>query len=116
MKSIDQPVTASFRFLSLDMMQAYTLKKEVSGAWFYKDEAKEVFVGVVPLIEAHFDELNDYFIRQQLAYDECDIYVEATAQGSEKTAQVNVPREVNRVLKYLDCPLTYAVKHALAAR
>ena len=48
MKSIDQPVTASFRFLSLDMMQAYTLKKEVSGAWFYKDEAKEVFVGVVP--------------------------------------------------------------------
>ena len=63
MKSIDQPVTASFRFLSLDMMQAYPLKKEVSGAWFYKDEATEVFVGVVPFMEDNFAELLDYVVR-----------------------------------------------------
>lgn len=85
-------------------MQAYTLKREIEGAYFHKHDDSDVFIGLVPLKEALFDELNDYVIRQQIQYDECDIYVNA---GNAK-GEINVPRVVNKLLKYIDCKLTYA--------
>ncbi|WP_394223923.1 hypothetical protein [Alteromonas gracilis] len=92
-----------FRLTQLDAMQAYTLKREIDGAYFIKREASNVFVGMVPLKEALFDQLNDYVIRQQIQYDDCDIYVEAENTDSE----IAVPRVVNKLLKYIDCKLTY---------
>jgi len=88
-------------------MQAYTLKKEIRGAKFYHDEEQDRFVGLVPLEEALFDELNDYFIRQQIGFDECDILVEAITES--KSTEITVPHVVNKMLKYIDCQLTYVV-------
>ena len=101
-------VSVSFRLLKLDMMQAYTLKKDIRGAHFYHSSVEGVFVGVVPLHEAIFDELNDYVIRQQIQYDDCDVFVEAIK--SAEAREVSVPRVVNKILKYIDCKLTYALR------
>ena len=93
-------------------MQAYTLKREIEGAYFIKREGNgdnqeaDVFVGMVPLKETLFDELNDYVIRQQIQYDDCDIFVEAKYADGD----IVVPRVVNKLLKYIDCKLTYALK------
>lgn len=97
-------ITVHFRLLHLDAMQAYTLKREIEGASFSKRDDSAAFVGLVPLKETLFDELNDYIIRQQITYDECDIYVKA--ENGE--GDINVPRVVNKLLKYIDCKLTYA--------
>ncbi|BFT30043.1 hypothetical protein D210916BOD24_12190 [Alteromonas sp. D210916BOD_24] len=100
--------TVNFRLLALDMMQAYTLKREIPGASFYKDDASERFVGLIPLREDLFDQLNDYFIRQQIRYEDCDILVQADTTRSEQ--EVSVPNVVNKMLKYVDCKLTYSVR------
>jgi len=62
------------------------------------------FIGMVPLKESLFDELNDYVIRQQIQYDDCDIYVESKIANGD----IAVPRVVNKLLKYIDCKLTFA--------
>lgn len=103
----EQTVTVSFRLLNLDMMQAYTLKKEIQGATFYKLNDAEIFVGIVPLKEQIFDEINDFVIRQQIQYNECDIYVEGPL--CKANTSISVPRVVNKMLKYIDCKLTYGV-------
>lgn len=100
--------TVNFRLLALDMMQAYTLKREITGASFYNDDTSERFVGLVPLREDVFDQLNDYFIRQQICYEDCDILVQADITRSEQ--EVSVPKVVNKMLKYIDCKLTYSFR------
>ena len=99
----DTLTSVHFRLTKLDAMQAYTLKREIEGAYFIKRDGSDVFVGMVPLKETLFDELNDYVIRQQIQYDACDILVEA----KNTTGEVAVPRVVNKLLKYIDCMLTY---------
>lgn len=99
----DSLTSVHFRLTKLDAMQAYTLKREIEGAYFIKRDDTDVFVGMVPLKETLFDELNDYVIRQQIQYDACDILVEA----KNTTGEVAVPRVVNKLLKYIDCKLTY---------
>ena len=117
----NQSVKVSFRFLKLNRMQAYTLKKEIRGAQFYQDDEQNKFVGLVPLEESLFDELNDYFIRQQIGFDECDILVKAIIENRDaciknqdasiegKRTEITVPYVVNKMLKYIDCQLTYAI-------
>ncbi|WP_420933096.1 hypothetical protein ACOJR9_11425 [Alteromonas sp. A081] len=100
---------AYFRFLRLDIMQAYTLKKEITGAWFFKDDSTDFFIGVVPLEERFFDELNDYVIRQQISYDACDLLVKATP-SNETLAEITIPYTVNKMLKYIDCKITVAIE------
>lgn len=99
----DTLTSVHFRLTKLDAMQAYTLKREIEGAYFIKRDDTDVFVGMVPLKETLFDGLNDYVIRQQIQYDACDILVEA----KNTTGEVAVPRVVNKLLKYIDCKLTY---------
>lgn len=99
----DSLTSVHFRLTKLDAMQAYTLKREIEGAYFIKPDGTDVFVGMVPLKETLFDDLNDYVIRQQIQYDACDILVEA----KNTTGEVAVPRVVNKLLKYIDCKLTY---------
>ena len=88
-------------------MQAYTFKKEINGASFYKLDNENIFVGTVPLSDDLFDELNDFVIRQQVQYDDCDIYVESAACAT--STEIEVPRVVNRMLKYIDCKLSYGI-------
>lgn len=107
MTKATQTVSVSFRLLKLDMMQAYTFKKEINGASFYKRDNENNFVGTVPLSDELFDELNDFVIRQQIQYNDCDIYVESTVSAS--STGIEVPRVVNRMLKYIDCKLSYGI-------
>lgn len=107
MTKATQTVSVSFRLLKLDMMQAYTFKKEINGASFYKRDNENIFVGTVPLSDDLFDELNDFVIRQQVQYDDCDIHVECTACAA--STEIDVPRVVNRMLKYIDCKLSYSI-------
>ena len=100
----DSQTSVHFRLTKLDAMQAYTLKREIEGACFVKHEGSDIFVGMVPLKETLFDELNDYLIRQQIHYDACDIHVKAKRADGE----ITVPKVVNKLLKYIDCKLTYA--------
>ena len=124
----NQTVKVSFRFLKLNRMQAYTLKKEIRGAQFYQVDDQDSFVGLVPLEEPLFDELNDFFIRQQIGFDECDILVQAIIENKDmsienqeasierqdasiesNSTEITVPHVVNKMLKYIDCQLTYAI-------
>ncbi|MFD3284284.1 hypothetical protein ACE41O_14275 [Alteromonas macleodii] len=106
----DSQTSVHFRLTKLDAMQAYTLKREIEGAYFSKREefvdekGSGAFIGMVPLKESLFDELNDYVIRQQIQYDDCDIYVESKIANGD----IAVPRVVNELLKYIDCKLTFA--------
>ncbi len=100
---------AYFRFSRLDIMQAYTLKKEITGAWCYKDDSTDFFIGLVPLEERFFDELNDYVIRQQINYDACDLLVKAKSTNAPLT-EISIPYAVNKMLKYIDCKITVAIE------
>ncbi|MDP6880823.1 MAG: hypothetical protein QGF15_08105 [Alteromonas macleodii] len=106
----DSQTSVHFRLTKLDAMQAYTLKREIEGAYFSKrkefvdEKGSGAFIGMVPLKESLFDELNDYVIRQQIQYDDCDIYVESQIANGD----IAVPRVVNKLLKYIDCKLTFA--------
>ena len=100
---------AYFRFSRLDIMQAYTLKKEITGAWCYKDDSTDFFIGLVPLEERFFDELNDYVIRQQISYDACDLLVKAKSTN-EPLTEISIPYAVNKMLKYIDCKITVAIE------
>ena len=106
----DSQTSVHFRLTKLDVMQAYTLKREIEGAYFSKREelvdekGSGAFIDMVPLKESLFDELNDYVIRQQIQYDDCDIYVESKIANGD----IAVPRVVNKLLKYIDCKLTFA--------
>jgi len=103
----DSQTSVHFRLTKLDAMQAYTLKREIEGAYFSKREelvdekGSGAFIGMVPLKESLFDELNDY---EQIQYDDCDIYVESKIANGD----IAVPRVVNKLLKYIDCKLTFA--------
>ena len=64
------------------------------------------FLGVVELSEFNIDEINDFYVRQQVAIEDCDIFAAITSPGNQMT--VDVPNVVNRMLKYIDCKLTYS--------
>ena len=96
----------SFRFLKLNKLQAYTLKREVAESSTKYIEKKDSFVGTVPLREELFDSLIIFFERQKISIDECDIFVSVF---SEKDSEVvDIPFTVNKMLKYINCKLVFS--------
>ncbi len=102
----DSKINVNFRFLKLNKLQAYTLKHEVMNASFVENCELDGFLGVVELSEFNIDEINDFYVRQQVAIEDCDIFAAITSPGNQMT--VDVPNVVNRMLKYIDCKLTYS--------
>ena len=102
----DPKIEVSFRFLKLDKMQAYTLKHEVANASFQKHREHESYVGAALLSETNIDEINDFYVRQQISLADCDILVSVVSALDSNIA--GVPTIVNRMLKYIDCKLTYS--------
>jgi hypothetical protein len=96
----------SFRFLSLDKFQAYSLVREILGATHKEDEASNRYVAYVPLTKHNFEDINDYFVRQRVEVEACDIFVSVNSDA--KRGDVDVPAIVNRMLKYIDCKLTFS--------
>jgi hypothetical protein len=96
----------SFRFNRLDKMQAFTLEREIVGS-LRKDHIKDhYYIVCVPLTDMSFDDINDYYVRQRVDIEDCDILVSA---ASDACANVyDIPVIVNRMLKYIDCKLTFS--------
>jgi hypothetical protein len=96
----------SFRFLSLDKFQAYSLVREILGSTHKEDEESNRYVAYVPLTKQNFEDINDYFVRQRVEVEACDIFVSVNSDA--KRGDVDVPAIVNRMLKYIDCKLTFS--------
>ncbi len=100
----------SFRFLSLDKFQAYSLVREIIGSTHEEHSENKCYVACVPLTQQNFEAINDYYVRQRIEIEACDILVSVSADSG--AAIVDIPVIVNRMLKYIDCKLTFAFTSA----
>ncbi|MGK0382079.1 MAG: hypothetical protein ACI8QG_001843 [Flavobacteriales bacterium] len=55
----------------------------------------------------NLDDLNIFYVRQQIPLQDCDILIAITSANDEKTFAT--PILVNKVLKHIDCQLTFSV-------
>lgn len=96
----------SFRFLSLDKFQAYSLAREILGSTHKKNSVNNSYIASVPLTKKNFEDINDYYVRQRIEIEACDILVALSADSN--TGLADIPIIVNRMLKYIDCKLTFS--------
>lgn len=96
----------SIRFLSLNKLQALTLEREVVGASQSKHFKNDFYVGCVVLMDDNLEDIVHFFIRQQLKIDDCDLFISVFSNLDSNI--VDVPNLVNRMLKYIDCRLTFS--------
>lgn len=96
-----------FRFKRLDKMQAFTLEREILGSVKAYDEGKTCYCVCVPLTRMNLDDINDYYVRQRVVINDCDILISTSTESGTHT--VEVPVIVNHMLKYIDCQLTFSV-------
>ena len=96
----------SFRFLSLDKFQAYSLVHEIAGSTHTPDLVNNCYVACIPLTKHNFEDINDYYVRQRIALEACDILVSLSTESH--SGITDVPVIVNRMLKYIDCKLTFS--------
>lgn len=106
MENSEIEVDISFRFLKLDKLQAYTLKREIAFSSFREHHKDEHFVGIVQLSEKSIHEINDFYVRQQVSLADCDIFISVVSEFDSNI--VDIPNVVNKMLKYIDCKLTYS--------
>lgn len=96
-----------FRFLNLNKLQAFTLKRELLGSSYEAQQGGNLYIGSVPLTNLSLDDINDFYVRQRIAIKQCDIFV--TAKISAETPIYDVPEIVNRMIKYIDCQLRFSL-------
>lgn len=96
----------SFRFNRLDKLQAFTLVRAILGSSYEENLASDCYVGYVPLTKQNLDDINDYYVRQRVEIEDCDIFV--SANSTSATNIIELPAIVNRMLKYIDCKLTFS--------
>ncbi|NQZ23681.1 MAG: hypothetical protein HRT53_16735 [Colwellia sp.] len=96
----------SFRFTRLDKMQTFTLEREILGSSRQHQVENNYYVVCVPLTSNNLDDINDYYVRQRIAIEACDIFVSVSADSGTNT--FDIPVIVNRMLKYIDCKLTFS--------
>jgi hypothetical protein len=103
-KKLDTELVSCFRFLNLNKLQAYTLEREVLGATKRLDCEKECYVGCVTLLEDNLAEIFNFFIRQRITVEQCDLLI--SLFSNMQTTTTEVPRLVNQMLRFIDCKLT----------
>lgn len=96
----------SFRFTRLDKMQAITLEREILGSLCEDHIENNRYVVRVPLTNSSFNDINDYYVRQRIEIEECDIFISVCSESG--TNIFDIPAIVNRMLKYIDCKLTFS--------
>jgi len=94
-----------FRFLNLDKFQAYSLVREMFGSSYEEQLENNRYTAKVPLTKQNFEDINDYFVRQRIDLQACDIFV--VAKSISKVGIVEIPPIVNKMLKYIDCQITF---------
>ena len=105
---INIKIQVCLRLLNLDKFQAITLTREVPGATYDNHPENNCFVGSVSLHESldNLDDLNIFYVRQQIQLQDCDIFISVTSENGTKTFAT--PMFVNKVLKHIDCQLTFS--------
>ncbi|MDN4502481.1 hypothetical protein QX776_08710 [Alteromonadaceae bacterium BrNp21-10] len=93
-----------FRFLKLDKLQAITLTHEIKGSSYIPHD-KGRYEGSIELEECYFEDLITFFVRQQIPLSACDILVSV---ASQQTGTFATPMVVNKMLKHIDCQITFA--------
>lgn len=106
MKNSNTEAEISFRFNRLDKMQAFTLEREIVGSLRNDHIEDHYYVVCVPLTDNNFDDINDYYVRQRVEIEDCDIFVSVASNSG--TNFYDIPVIVNRMLKYIDCKLTFS--------
>jgi hypothetical protein len=99
-------VNVVFRFLRLDKFQALTLEREVIGATYQQPSEGSYFVGSVPLQEGLIDDINTFYVRQQVDVNDSDIMISIKSENRQEA--FGVPPIVNQFLKHIDCTLTFS--------
>ena len=101
-------IDVTFRLLNLDKYQAITLLREVDGVTYDHHLQKSCFVGSVSMNQSldNLDDLNIFFVRQQIPLQDCDILITVTSTHNQRT--VATPMFVNKILKHIDCQLTFS--------
>jgi|OM-RGC.v1.028959987 hypothetical protein len=103
-ENVNETVSSSFRFFSLNKLQAFTLEREISAGSQKKHPKKDCYLGCVTLKSDNLEDIFDFFIRQRIEACDCDILISI---ASKKEANIiDVPGSVNRMLKFIDCKLT----------
>lgn len=99
----------SFRFLNLNKLQGITLTREVTGATYHSNHSNDRFTGVVALTATldNINDLNIYFVRQQVVLEDCDILISVSSHNPP--SKIEIPTLVNKVLKHIDCKITVAL-------
>jgi len=54
----------------------------------------------------NLDDLNIFCVRQQIPLQDCDILISATSKNMADT--ITTPVFVNKVLKHIDCQITFS--------
>jgi hypothetical protein len=103
-KKLASEVTSSIRFLNLNKLQAFTLEREVVGASQREHSQNDCYVGHVSLLDDNLEDIFNFFIRQRLKVEECDLFI--SLSSNMDTNIVEVPSVVNQMLKFIDCKLT----------
>ena len=106
MKNSKTEAEISFRFSHLDKMQAFTLEREILGSLRDSQIDNDFYVVCVPLLNNNFDDINDYYVRQRVEIEDCDIFIAVSSDSGTNTYVM--PEIVNRMLKYIDCKLTFS--------
>ncbi len=96
----------NFRFINLDKFQAFSLVREIVGSTYEEQVESNRYIAKVPLTKQNFEEINDYYVRQRIEVQACDIFV--SANSTSNIGVVEIPAIVNRMLKYIDCKLTFS--------
>ena len=101
-------IKITFRLLNLDRFQAITLTREVAGATYNNHPENGCFIGFVYFNECldNLDDLNIFYVRQQILLHDCDIFIDVTTVNGAET--VATPMFVNKILKHIDCQLTFS--------
>jgi enhancing lycopene biosynthesis protein 2 len=85
-------------------MQSFTLNKELMEAYCIEIEDKKKYIGMVPLTAMNFNHIIDFYIKQQLTLDNCDISIMVKME-KEKVNQ-HVPHIVSEMLKHIECSMS----------
>ena len=106
MNIADTEAELYFRFMDLDKFQAYSLVREMDGSSYEEQVENKRYIAKVPLTKQNIEDINDYYVRQRIEVEACDIFV--AANSISKMGIVEIPAIVNRMLKYIDCKLTFS--------
>ena len=95
-----------FRLLELTEELAKRFVEEVSQSKYALNFKKTNFVGVVPLNDKTMPELLMFYKKYNIDAETCDIFM-SISTGND-TEVWSAPKIVNRLLKHIDCEITFS--------